>query len=214
MGLRPTDASILRAGMSIFMGIAGAFAFFYGNYTLLSEPEHYRFTQSDLVDLSHARAVLSSYHGGKYFGKLADTTSDQLLRLERTMERAKTAVGSKFDNGSMSYDRYASTIRAAEEAALGNVVAMASRMQIFDEKDYARLRNYRNDDIPDSIQEKQIALYNENMKQLEEAVAANEELILALDSMSLELAKPGEEKTTDPLLEEIHRLTQQVKMYS
>ncbi len=214
LGLRPTDASIFRAGMSIFMAIAGIFAFFYGNYTLLKDPAPMHITSDDLVDLSQARSVLAAYHGGKYFGRIADTASNQLLRLERTMERAKNAVGSKFENGSMSFDRYDATVRAAQEAALNNVVAMANRMQIFDEKDYARLRNYKNDDIPDDIQEKQIALYEDNLKQLEAAVSANEELILALDTMSLELAKPGEKKTADPLLEEIHRLTEQVKLYS
>lgn len=214
LGLRPTDESIFRAGMSIFLGIAGAFAFFYGNYSLLKEPEHRTIAPESLIDLSQARAVLASYHGGKYFGRIADTTNDQLMRLERTMQRAKGALGTKFSQGSMSYDRYDATVQAAQEAALANVIAMANRMQIFDEKDYARLKNYKNDDIPDEIQEKQIALYEDNMKQLEAAVAANEELILALDTMSLELAKPGEEKQTDPLLEEIHRLTEQVKLYS
>ncbi len=214
LGLRPSDESILRAGMSIFVGISAVFAFFYGNFTLLKEPSHPHFSSENLIDLSQARAVLASYHGGRYFGRIADTTSDQLLRLERTMQRAKTAVGAKFENGSMSYDRYESTVKAAQEAALQNVIAMANRMQIFDEKDYARLKNYRNDDIPDEIQEKQIALYDDNLRQLEAAVSANEELILALDTMTLELAKPGEEQTTDPLLEEIHRLTEQVKMYS
>ena len=214
LGLRPTDASILRAGMSIFMAIAGAFACFYGNYMLLKEPERRTYSQESLVDLSQARAVLASYHGGKYFGRIADTTSDQIVRLERTMERAKGALGTKFTKGSMSYDRYDATVKAAQEAALSNVIAMANRMQIFDEKDYARLKNYKHDDIPDEIQQKQIALYTDNMMQLEAAVAANEELILALDTMSLELARPGEAAQTDPLLEEIHRLTEQVKLYS
>lgn len=212
--LRPWDASILRAGMAIFMAIAGAFAFFFGNYALLKEPERRTFSQENLVDLSQARAVLSSYHGGRYFGKIADTTSDQLARLERTMDRTKSALGMKFAQGSMSYDRYDATVKAAQEAALSNVIAMANRMQIFDEKDYARLKHYKNDRIPNDIQQKQIALYTDNMRQIEAAVAANEELILALDTMSLELARPGEVNETDPLLEEIHRLTEQVKLYS
>lgn len=214
LALRPTDESILRAGMAIFLAIAGIFAFFFGNYMLLKEPEHYHFRGDEQLSLSQAREVLSSYHGGKHFGRIADTTNDQLVRLERTISRAGTAIGTKFESGSMSYDRYEATVKAAEEAALSNVISMANRMQIFDEKDYARLKNYKNDDIPDDIQERQIALYDENLKQIEAAVSANEELILALDTMSMELAKPGEEKAADPLLEEIHRLTEQVKLYS
>ncbi|MBR1628238.1 MAG: hypothetical protein IJ679_03085, partial [Lachnospiraceae bacterium] len=63
-----------------------------------------------------------------------------------------------------------------------------------------------------------IALYERNMKQIESAVAANEKLIVALDEMSLELASskelPEEAAGGGALLDEIQRLTDQVRLYT
>ena len=219
LNLRPTDASLLRAGMSIFVGIAAAVAFVYGNYSLLSDNKpKVLYGAGELKDINQAREVLRSFHGGNYFGRIADTASDQMLRLERTMNRADKAIGLKFDKDTMAYDRYVSTIQAAREAALENCIAMANRMQLFDEAEYGSIQYYKNDRIPDEIQEKQAAIYQQNMDQIQSAVAANEKLILALDTMSLELA--GSKEGTDEdvqeanLLEEIKKLTDQVRLYT
>ena len=215
LNLRPWDASIVRAGMSIFMGIAGTVAFFYGNYQILNARQRLLYTPDALPDLSHARSLLESFHGGKYFGRLADTAVNQMGRLERTMERTDSSIAMKFEQGSMAYDRYASSIYAAREAAIRNCAAMATRMQLFNEKEYAQLEHYKEDDIPDDIQEKQIALYQKNIAQVKDAIAANESLILALDTMSLELAAgtQADSKKNDALLAEIEKLTDQVKLY-
>ena len=218
LNLRPSDESILRAGMSIFVGIAAAVAFAYGNYSLLSDkaPKVF-YADGELVDIAQAREVLQSFHGGWFFGRIADTASNQLVRLQRTMDRADKAIGLKFDDGSMAYDRYVSTISAAREAALQNCIGMANRMQLFDEAEYGKLQYYKNDSIPDDIQQKQAALYQQNLEQIESAVAANEKLILALDTMSLELAgpkSPDEEAKDTALLDEIKKLTEQVKLYA
>ena len=219
LALRPTDASIFRAGMSIFVGIAAATSFLYGNYTILtSEREKVFYSQKELTDISQAQKILRSFHGGKNFGRIADTASDQLFRLEKTMDRVHKAIGLKFESGSMSYDRYISTIQAAREAALQNCIGMANRMQLFDEVEYSKQKTYYKDRIDDSIQEKQIALYRQNMDEIESAISANEKLILALDTMSMELASnDGLEKegAGDPmLLDEIKKLTDQVRLYT
>lgn len=215
LDLRPWDESILRAGMSIFMGIAGAVAFFYGNYQLLNAPQHVLYAADALPDLSHARTLLSSFHGGKYFGRLADTAVNQMARLERTIERTDHSIALKFEPGSMAYDRYYSTIHTARQAAIHNCVGMANRMQLFNEKEYAQLEHYKNDDIPDEIQQKQADLYKQNMQQVKDSIAANESLILALDTMSMELATTSQtdNKKQDALLTEIEKLTDQVKLY-
>ncbi len=219
LDLRPTDESIIRAGMSIFIAIASAFSFFYGNMLILkSDNRRLMFGQDSLPDINQARAILKSFHGGKYFGRIADTTVDQLDRLTLTMNRADRAIEMKFEAGSMAYDRYVSTISAAKSAAINNCVGMANRMQLFDESEYAKLENYKNDDIPDDIQEKQIALYKKNREQIESAVAANEKLILALDTMSVELTSQKDSMQDDNqqsmLLDEIEKLTDQVKLYN
>ena len=214
--LRPTDASIFRAGMSIFVGIAAGVAFCYGNYTILmDDSQGMLLSKDEIVDISQARSVLSSFSRSRFFGRLAGEAADQLGRLEYSMDRATKAIGLKFQPGSMAYDRYISTIQSAREAALLNSIGIANRMQIFNDKEYERLKTYQADRIDDGIQEKQIALYQKNMEQIQSAVSANEELMLALDTMSLQLAGADAKKNEDSaLLEEISKLTDQVRLYT
>ena len=76
--------------------------------------------------------------------------------------------------------------------------------------------NYRNDNIPDDIQEKQIALYKENQAKIEGAIAVNENLILKMDTLSMELAKISNSSEADmeTMLGEIEELTKEVKYYT
>jgi len=212
MNLRPTDISILRAGSSICLGIAEVVAFFYGNYALMKGPARISYNKENVQDTSQALNVLDGYKNGRYFGSLARTAYDQIKRFERSMERAKTAIKNKFEPGSMSFDKYDSVVSVANDALLSNIITMANRIQFFDETEYAKLQNYKNDDIPDDIQEKQIELYRKNMDMVKNAIRANENLILSIDTLSVELATSDREDNS--LLEEIRKLTDEVKYYS
>ena len=160
--------------------------------------------------------VLGEYTKGKYFGPIARTVMDQIQRLNNSCVRTKDAIGKKFDKSSMSYEKYYSVVDLAEKTANQNIVAMTNRMKFFDENEYARLENYRNDNIPDDIQEKQIALYKENQAKLEQAIAVNENMILKLDTLSMELSNitDANNDTMSLTLGEIEELTEQVKYYT
>lgn len=160
--------------------------------------------------------VLGEYTKGKYFGPIARTVMDQIQRLNNSCVRTKDAIAKKFDKSSMSYEKYYSVVDLAEKTANQNIVAMTNRMKFFDENEYARLENYRNDNIPDDIQEKQIALYKENQAKLEQAIAVNENMILKLDTLSMELSKitDASDNTMNLTLDEIEELTKQVKFYT
>ena len=160
--------------------------------------------------------VLGEYTKGKYFGPIARTVMDQIQRLNNSCSRTKDAIAKKFDKSSMSYEKYYSVVDLAEKTANQNIVSMTNRMKFFDENEYARLENYRNDNIPDDIQEKQIALYKENQAKLEQAIAVNENMILKLDTLSMELSKitDASDNTMNLTLDEIEELTKQVKFYT
>ena len=160
--------------------------------------------------------VLEDYTKGKYFGPIAKTVMDQIERLNNSCHRAKEAIARKFDKSSMSYEKYFGVVDVAESTANQNIVAMTNRMKFFDEKEYERLENYRNDNIPDDIQEKQIALYKENQAKLEQAIAVNENMILKLDTLSMELSNSTDanDESMNTTLDEIEELTKQVKYYT
>lgn len=211
LNLRPDDSSILRAGSSIVLGIGAAMIFFYGNWILMKEPEQKQITVEEVDSLEDASRILKQYCAGKYFGKMAKTASEQLERLQKTTQKALTVVSSRFSTGSISYNRYYGIVEAAGSTAIANVIQMANRMSLFDEKEYAALQHYQEDDIPDDVQEQQIALYQKSLSQIQKTIEINERLILKMNSLAMEMMSETEEP--DALLEEIEELTKQAKYY-
>ena len=68
------------------------------------------------------------------------------------------------------------------------MVNMLNRMKVIDDGVYARLQNYKHDDIPDDIQIQQLELYNKNIAAVKEKRNQNEGLIYKLDELRIELA--------------------------
>ncbi len=215
INLRLSDESIFRAGMSIIMALILISVFFYGNYQMLSKKEQKFITRENISDIDKAEALLRTYFGGKYFGKTAKAADEQLQRMLKSFKRTKIMIDEKFDEGSLSWNKYSSIVDAAQQSALDNIIAMANRIQMFDETEYRRLSSYKDDMIPDDVQEKQLELYDKNMDNIRNAIAVNEKLLLKMDTLSMELSDVGEKKgnESDELLKEIEQLTEEVKYY-
>ena len=213
LGLRPTDPSLLKAGLSILAGLGLGAALIGGNYKLLQGRKPLKTTQ--LESASQIESTLRSFTDSRYFGDLAKTGVDQYARLRQSAARANQAVHMKFQKGSLSATRYGGAVAAAENAAVENMKTIALRMSVFSDAEYARLLNYKNDDIPDDIQEKQLGLYNKSLEFIRHSVSVNENLILKLDTLAFEMsdAAAKEDNGTDMLLDEIANLTEELKYY-
>ena len=115
----------------------------------------------------------------------------------------------------MTESRYAAAIEAAGQTALENMKNIAMRMSMFNDDEYRRLQSYRRDNIPDDIQTQQLALYGQNLDYIKQSVAANEALILKLDTLALEISNAAGDgaAASDALLAEITQLTNELKYY-
>ena len=214
MNLRPTDDSIFRAGMSIMVALGLIFALVYGNIELLKEKKIPKISNTASINVEDAERLLKSYFDGGYVGDTAKAAEEQLHRLLKSFQRAEELISDRFDKGSMSWEKYYSVVDTAKVTALQNIVSMANRMQMFDEKEYQRLVNYKDDLIPDDVQEQQLALYDKNLETIRNGIAVNEKLLLKMDTLSLELSDiKSEYKPGDAILEEIEKLTSEVKLY-
>lgn len=216
VNLRLSDYSIFRAGMSIIAAVILITLFFVINIRLLKEPEQKPIMLEDVPDLERAKDILQDYCKGRYFGSLAKTASEQLDRILKCRQRLSVILEQKFTRGTMSWDKFNSTVSAAESSAIKNVVAMANRMCIFDEKEYARLQNYREDDIPDDIQEEQLRLYQKNLEAIRWTIALNEKILLKLDALAMEISSSAFRSDADwnhELVSEIERLIEETRYY-
>lgn len=214
--LRITDYSIFRAGMSIIAALALIGLFFGVNIRMLKEPQRKPVLAEDIVDLDGAKDILKSYGGSKYLRSMAATAAEQVERILKCRARLSAILDQKFTKGTMSWDKFHQAALSAEDSTINNVVAMANRMQLFDEKEYERLQHYREDNIPDDIQEQQILLYNKNFDDIKSMIALNEKILLKLNTLTMELSTCSSEKnldSNDDLLKEIEKLISETKYY-
>ena len=215
LALSPLDASVLRAGSSLFVGFLLLTGLGYGNYKILNEdPRELLGEIEDEPDLKTISDVLKSYEGGKFFGPAAKTVSEQIKRFDKALDRAKQEVFRRFPKGSMAREKYMSVLNAAQTTVFKNIITMVNRMKLFDEDEYERLMHYREDNIPDDIQEKQLDIYKQNMSLTEEAISKNETMILRLDTLSVEISKTGPDDSSETILDEIDNLTKEIKYYT
>ena len=189
---------------------------FAANIYILKEPKKKPIEIEKITDLDKAKSILKSYGNSRFFGNFSRTASGQLDRILKCRNRLSGILEQKFAEGTMSWDKFNSVALAAESSAIRNVVAMANRMQLFDEAEYAKLQHYREDDIPDDIQEEQIRLYQKNFDAVKSTIALNEKILLKLDALSMELATSeagSNEELNSDLLGEIEKLIDETKYY-
>lgn len=214
--LRITDYSIFRAGMSVIAALALIAVFFLVNLKILIEPIQRPVLPEEVLDLEKAKNILKSYGRSKYLRGMARTATEQLDRILKCQQRLSGILEQKFTKGTMSWEKFNSVVISAETSAIKNVVEMTNRMQLFDEKEYDRLQNYREDNIPDDIQEEQLLLYENNFEEIKSAIALNEKILLKLNALIMELSSTtaGENaELNDGLLKELEKLIGETKYY-
>ena len=202
--------------MSIIAGLALVAGFLFVNIRSLSKPRQTLVSKDEVTSLEDAKAILSRHLDSRYFGSIAKTAVGQLERVIKSRQKLSDLLERKFTVGTMSWEKFYSIVKAAEDSAIKNVVTMANRMSIFDENEYTRLQHYKEDDIPDDIQEEQLKLYQDNYNAVKSVIALNEKILLKLDALAIELSSfeiNENEEMNSEILDEIEKLIEETKYY-
>lgn len=214
--LRITDYSIFRAGMSIISLIALVCLFFFINIRFLKEPSNRPILPGEVQSLESVRDILKTFSSSKYLKGMASTAEEQVERIYKCRERLSVILDQKFTKGTMSWDKFNNIVMSAENSAIKNVVSMANRMLLFDEREFLKLQHYREDNIPDDIQEEQLDLYNKNFDEIKSMIALNEKILLKLNTLTMEVSSSTDEQNNnmnDDLINEIEKLISETKYY-
>ena len=216
LALRLTDLSIIRATMSIMTGVLLTSGFGYSTYRFILPDKKQIKTLTAKIDITKLAEKLKSHADDVYMGKLSAQALAQIDRLNKSIERAEFEIARKFESSSMTYKQFYSSVSSAGNYAFENLNSFANRLQLYNDNEYEDLKHYQEDDIPDDIQEQQIALMDKNFNLGKDSLAANEKLILGLDSLAMELANSNFKADTEgnsDLLDEINELTNKIKYY-
>lgn len=218
LNLRPSDPSLLRAGLSVFLGIIIAASLIWVNASALREPKVKRLSGDTSIDVNEVREALSACTSDRAVGKIARSTIHELDAVEDKTHLLMEQISEKFGAGSMTYDRYAAVVTGANEAIVRNAASLAEKAQTFDGQEYHRLNmkllngKYKTDEIPDDVQEQKFQLFEASLTEMRNTVDANERLLLELDHLSAELTS-GQDDGNQQRLDEIRELSDQLKWY-
>lgn len=163
LGLSIVDASAVKAALSLTLGImmpAGMVAY---NYKTISQKNDVKLIGTNQYSVEGIRQEMKHYLGSGVFGQVARASLDELDKCEKMQAGVDEVLDRKFEKGSLTYQKFDSIAKAAQDTILANMVNMLNRMKVIDDGVYARLQNYKHDDIPDDIQIQQLELYNKNI---------------------------------------------------
>ena len=220
LGLYPNDPNILKAGISIIAGVLIFAGIIKTNIIDLRPPK--LISTNKNVSVSECMSMLRMLNSRLFKHQISDVT-DQLERADKYMRSFDDILTVKFSKGSMSYDKYASVIDTAIQSVIRNATLLASRIQMFDEEGYYKIRSlidtgeYRRDDIDDKLQEQKDELYQANYKSIIDMVNLNEKILLQLDHLSSEISSMDSnalEQDNNVILEEITTLIHDTQYYN
>ncbi|MBO6158790.1 MAG: hypothetical protein J6P72_05940 [Firmicutes bacterium] len=166
--------------------------------------------------------VLGSYKGRYGIGSIAEIASRQVSNIEKKGPSLIGLIKEKFEEGSMSYDRFQVPVSNGIDTVRENSLKLATMLEGFDDQDFQKLARametgeYRHDLIDDEIQKERYLIYQNSLSEMERIVSTNERMLLMLDRISVELSKLQSnqiDQDGSKILEEIEELTKTAKYY-
>ena len=221
LALRPSDADIVRAALSITCGVGLAGVFGAGTYLTLKDPDEKLLEASTVVSADQVTPVLREYVETPYVGGIASDALDQVQSASRKRTRLHKAIGAQFSEGSITWDRFVGLVDQAVQTILRNAALLANNVQTFDRVEYAKdladARRMRDDDSPSAqVQREQVAVHEQELAHMHEVISANERMLLELGKLELELGKLEAGSThgdSDETLAELSTLIAETQYY-
>ena len=174
------------------------------------------------ADEASIRSVFKRYLQTSGVTKYARTGITALDSADRKVANFRAILDTKFQPGSITWDKFSVAAAATQEGVLRNCAELANAIQAFDHADYRRLEQMRRRSLfianakLDATQEEQWRLLQVKLSQMQAIESANEKLLLELDKLSAELDKLDDAASSaesERLVEEIRQLTEETKYY-
>ena len=217
VGLSPADPSILRAGLSVICGILLTGAFGASTYGYLHEPEYRLLEAGEIDDPEDVLPQLRDYAGLPAVGSYAEEACNQIEAMERRRDRLYRVIEAKFGTESLSHDRFAAVVEAAERTLLRNCALLANRVQSFDVDGYRKQRRRLvTQTSSTTLSKEREVIYGEALDDMREVIEANERLLLEMGKLEMELSdleSDDNREDNNRMLDEVKELLEQTKYY-
>lgn len=195
------------------------------DYVPLIKPKKSAYNHQDVrngATIGSITKVLSQYSRLDTVGKYAYSGIKELQSLETKSESFYATLNSKFQRGTITWDKFSVAASGVESTVLNNCALLANRVQTFDRDEYRQLaRQIRNagyrQGVPlDATQQQKWQLLKASLADMEAIIDANGQLLFELDKLAAELDKlqnAGFTEESEKLLDEIRTLIDETKYY-
>ncbi len=231
----------LLGAVATFLGLAGGAAIIFGLiygarrgvYALKGEP--YRpllgpgkgaeYAHQDVdngSDVASVKAVFKRYLQASGVSKYARAGMNALDGADRKAANFRAVLDNKFQNGSLTWEKFAVAATMTQEAVLRNCAELANAIQVFDHANYKSLEQmrrrstFRRDSDLSSTQEEQYRLLQVKLGEMEAICNKNDQMLLELDKLQAELDKlddAGSSAESERLIAEVQTLIDETKYY-
>lgn len=210
VGLSFTSGSALKTAFAISEIIFSVLIFAYGNYSLLtSDSLKYDYNLKDIKDDKGYIQILRGFFKIKFYENEIFKSIDQIERFERKETSFKDILYQKF-NTDAEKEMFFNVFNEVEDIFYKNIKKIISILSIFDEVEYETfLKHYG------GIPEGKLELYQNNIKDINNILKENEEILLSFDKLISEATRFGdsveESKMDESNLKKLDDITSSLK---
>lgn len=202
VGMELFGGSILETALSFTTIFVALMSFAVGNYSILTKRQVKLAKEYEVRSPEEVIRALKRQNLKRTFANDISLIIKQSQRFSQKEDTIDDILLQKFNSEGMSYAKFKRAINDLENLFYMNIRSILNKLEVFDEADYNRTkRGYnRYKSFPEGNSNKRgkfsnefitskMALYNEYITFVNEAVEDNEEMLLKLDKLLLEISK-------------------------
>ena len=224
LALSPLAPNLLVAASSVIgaVGIGAAAVKVNGDAIKAMRAEKRLELGPGEATVNDIKMALQEYEKTTAVGVYARQAIAELEAAEFKRSTLYEIIGNKFQEGSITWEKFAEGIEAATQAIAFNSALLTKRIKAFDVEDYKRnAKNtitglFNRGTVPEEVRLERRAMYEANLEEMRTIVTANERLLTELDRFAIEMGRlesGANEQSNDRLLEEINTLVDETKYY-
>lgn len=192
LGLSITGESTIQAALGITIIIMSIGIFLYGNYSLLTTPKvQTAYILEELREPKEYIEALESYRYKQALSEQIDFAVGQIHRLKRKKESLDAVLFQNYKENVDDIDGLKRVVDDTNSLLFENVKKILSRMSIFDDQEYMRLRNTMSQS---QVLSSRIQIYNQHISYIKALLDQNESILLEFDNLLIEVSKLGEQR--------------------
>lgn len=224
LALNPLSPDFINAALSVIFAAVIGYELVHVNGKALLEARSKKRLElgPGEATVDDIKRALGEYKKTAVIGIYARNAIAQLETAERKREALYNIIGQKFQEGSLSWQKFVEGVEAVTQAIAQNSALLLKRLETFDVEDFNRnAKNtitgmFNRGTVPENVRQERRSLYEANLDEMRGIVAANERLLTELDKFSMEMSlleSSANATANTRLLEEINELVDETKFY-